>query len=252
MIRCSEEHKKITLDYLYKNKELNLFMIGDILNYGFDSKFQTVFMDIDREINSIYLIYRDNLVLSSNSSLIDKLFVSKLVDEFNIKNISGTKDIIDQLDNLKDWRKQECFFASIKEIEKDVDTSIVENLKLEDTKKLVDALNSVFNSETKIEVLEEEIKDETARHYVIYNNDEIITHAGTSAECEGLAMIIGVFTMFGFRKQHNALKCVSKLCSDLLNENKTPCLFYSNPDAAKMYKMLGFKDVGEYTLLKKG
>jgi hypothetical protein len=228
-------------------------MIGDILNYGFDSKFQTVFMDVEIDINSIYLIYRDNLVIASNYNLIDKLFVSDLVDEYHILNISGTKELIDQLDNIRNWRKQDCYFASLKHIEYEVDTTIVQQLKPDDTAKLVAGLNTVFHIETKLDVVNDELNDKTARHYVIYNDEEeIITHAGTTAECEGLAMIIGVFTMAGYRKKHNAIKCVSKLCSDLLKENKTPCLFYSNPDAAKMYKMLGFKDVGEFTLLKKG
>ena len=252
MIRCSVEHKDRLLDYLYKHKEMNLFMIGDIINYGFDSKFQTVFMDVDREINSVYLIYHDSLVLASNFNTVDKMFVSRLIDEYEIKNISGPRNLIDQLDNIDGWRKQECFFASIDEVDYEGDTNIVTPLKREDISMLVNGLNSVFTSAANPDMIRIEINDGTARHYVVYDENKVVSHAGTSAECDGLAMIIGVFTLPEYRQRQNAIKCVSKLCKDLLEENKKPCLFYSNPDAARMYKKIGFKDVGEYTLLKKG
>lgn len=45
MIRCSEKHRQECLAYLRQNPSLNLFLIGDIENYGFNQGFQTVFID---------------------------------------------------------------------------------------------------------------------------------------------------------------------------------------------------------------
>ena len=44
MIRCSEKHRQECLAYLRQNPSLNLFLIGDIENYGFNQGFQTVFI----------------------------------------------------------------------------------------------------------------------------------------------------------------------------------------------------------------
>ena len=38
------------------------------------------------------------------------------------------------------------------------------------------------------------------------------------------------------------------LLHDLLKENKMPCLFYNNPDAASVYMKIGYKKVGEFTI----
>ncbi len=44
-------------------------------------------------------------------------------------------------------------------------------------------------------------------------------------------------------------KCLSKLCSDLLKRNKTLCLFYDNPKAGRVYRRIGFKEIGIWTML---
>ena len=57
MIRCSEKHRQECLAYLRQNPSLNLFLIGDIENYGFNQGFQTVFIDKDEFVHGIYLVF---------------------------------------------------------------------------------------------------------------------------------------------------------------------------------------------------
>ncbi|WP_234780015.1 hypothetical protein [Clostridioides difficile] len=42
-----------------------------------------------------------------------------------------------------------------------------------------------------------------------------------------------------------------KLCSELLRENKIPCLFYDNEEAGKIYKKLGFENIGKWGIYSK-
>jgi len=46
-------------------------------------------------------------------------------------------------------------------------------------------------------------------------------------------------------------QCLSKLCQDLLSENRTLCLFYDNPEAGAVYHKLGFETIGKWKMLLK-
>ncbi|RBR39269.1 hypothetical protein EB31_00155 [Enterococcus cecorum] len=43
--KCSEQDRKRLTEYLYQNPVLNLFIIGDLYNYGFDSDIQDLYID---------------------------------------------------------------------------------------------------------------------------------------------------------------------------------------------------------------
>ena len=79
-----------------------------------------------------------------------------------------------------------------------------------------------------------------------------LSGASSSAESKELAMIVGVFTEENQRRKGLAKKCVFALSQKLLSEGKTVCLFYDNPNAAKMYEKIGFKHTGGFlSMLKK-
>ena len=87
MIRkCAEVDRKTLLEYLYRDSCLNLFFIGDIHNFGFESDFQHVFMEEENgEIISVYLVYRDNMCLQSYNGRLDRLFAEKLLRIYPVK-----------------------------------------------------------------------------------------------------------------------------------------------------------------------
>lgn len=43
---------------------------------------------------------------------------------------------------------------------------------------------------------------------------------------------------------------MEKLMADVLEEGKSLCLFYDNPEAGRIYKRLGFKDIGRWTMYR--
>ena len=68
--------------------------------------------------------------------------------------------------------------------------------------------------------------------------------AKTTLETRTHAMLVGVGTHPDFRNRGLATKCIVKICKDIINENKIPCLFYDNIEAGKKYNKLGFKEKG--------
>jgi hypothetical protein len=94
------------------------------------------------------------------------------------------------------------------------------------------------------------LEDGSTRRYIAEDGDKIICTAASTAESSDMAMIIGVATHKDYRNRGLASAVVSKLCSDLLSEGKTPCLFYDNPNAGKIYNRLGFKVIGKWKMLR--
>jgi predicted GNAT family acetyltransferase len=64
-------------------------------------------------------------------------------------------------------------------------------------------------------------------------------------------MVVSVMTRPGYRGRGYATACVSRLCADLLREGKRVCLLYNNPAAARIYRRLGFGDIGDWLVLRR-
>lgn len=252
MIRkCNENDIELLNNYLYKRKELNLFVIGDIDNYGFDNPNLEIFIDYENRIRTIYLRFFNNLCLVSYELFFDLFFIEELVNKYSIRNINGEKDLIDLI-SLNGFILKECFFASLDKLELEVDTSNVIELKKEYLPQLIEKTNKIFNMNvTNTDSIIMELENNSKHIYAILKDEEIISSASSSAESKELAMIVGVFTLEGYRQQGYAIKCVYALCKRLIEEGKTVCLFYDNPNAAKMYEKIGFKFSGYFSMLRK-
>ena len=72
--------------------------------------------------------------------------------------------------------------------------------------------------------------------------------AKSTGENRSSAMIVGVGTHPNYRNLGLATKCVVKICCELLEENKIPCLFYDNEKAGYIYDKLGFKQLGSWSI----
>ncbi|MFP3916986.1 GNAT family N-acetyltransferase [Lysinibacillus telephonicus] len=94
------------------------------------------------------------------------------------------------------------------------------------------------------------METKTGRTYFIRVNGEMVTTASTTAENSRSAMVVAVATKEEFKRKGLATDCMIKLCKDLLAEGKELCLFYDNPEAGKIYKRLGFEDIGFWNLYR--
>jgi len=91
----------------------------------------------------------------------------------------------------------------------------------------------------------------TGRGYCIEMNRQVVAMAKSTSENKSHAMIVGVGTHPNYRNQGYATKCIVKICKELLDEKKIPCLFYDNEEAAKIYKKLGFQELGKWIIYYK-
>lgn len=258
MIRkLSSSDKEKVLKYVSKEPSINLFLIGDIEQFGFEKDFQEVWGKFDNENNlkGVLLRYTNNFIPYYEDINEDMQEFKNIIKAYegNVM-ISGKDDLIEQFkDVIDDCTERKTYFCELKS-KKDL-SKWDETVKLgasTDAKRIYDILETIeeFTSENNKETIESRLEDKSSRAYYIENDkDEIITVSQTAAENSKSAMVVGVATRKGYREQGYMSKCLSKLCNDLLDEGKSLCLFYDNPKAGKVYHRLGFKEIGIWTML---
>lgn len=167
MIRCSEKHRQECLDYLRQSPSLNLFLIGDIENYGFNQGFQTVFIDKDEFVHGIYLVYYHNLVIASEENRVDSQFVERLVQEYEIQAIQGRKEVLDGL-ALDAFSREECLFCELDALTAEpVSDPQIRQAQPQDAQRIKGLLEEVFQTDNEAAMIAHRIETREGRHFLI-------------------------------------------------------------------------------------
>lgn len=253
MIRkCTIQDQEMVLDYLYKDKIFNLFMIGDILGYGIDNEDVTVWIDEEEfDIKTVYMKFRNHLVISSLDNIVSQAFIDELCQTYQKLNWNGKKAVFDQIHfpDVYEKERKDCWFAYADHVEKIYLQNQFDIRKLDSSyaEEFWKASEDVFHDGLTLQEVASGLQESNVkRTYGLFKNGELVSFASTASECEGLAMIIGVGTRKEYRRHHYASAVVAQLVKDLLNEKKTPCLFYFNPQAARIYLKIGFQQLPEH------
>jgi len=251
IIKCTEKEKTNLMAYLNQNRVVNLFIVGDIENFGLNADFQQVLIDKDDTIHAVYLIYRDSLVICSYEKKLDLAFIEKLVLKYKTRYISGVEPIIALIDNIPYQKREDCYFAKMTKKNEMIDTSLANLAKYDQLSAIAESRKIIFNTDrSELASLQHSFNTKTGRSYAIFNGTEAVSIASSTAECEGLAMVVGVGTLSDYRGKKYASMCITKLSNALLDDGKTPCLFYNNPSAGRIYKALGYEDIDRWSILK--
>lgn len=249
MIRCSEKHRQECLDYLRQNPSLNLFLIGDIENYGFNQGFQTVFIDKDEFVHGIYLVYYHNLVIASEENRVDVQFVERLIQEYDIQAIQGRTAVLERL-SFDSFSREECLFCQLSELKVKAESDfLIQQARPEDAARLKSLLDEVFDMDNEVDMIARRIAEQEGRHFFIEQQNQVVCQANSTAETADAAMIGGVATRADWRRHGLASAVMTALCSQLLSEGKKPCLFFENEEAGRIYSRLGFEPISGWTLM---
>lgn len=253
MIRkCTDRDKENILKYLYKDKIFNLFIIGDILGFGIDNDDVIVWIDEKgNNIKTVYMKFHNNLVIASLDNVVSQTFVDELCQTYQNLNWNGKKAIFDQIHFSDRYQKErkDCRFAYADHVE-NIYLQHQFDIRSLDVSYAVEywkASEAVFHEGRTLQEITNNLQElKSRRTYGLFENGKLVSFASTAAECDGLAMIIGVGTLESYRRQHYASAVVARLVKDLLDEKKMPCLFYFNPQAARIYLKIGFQQMDEY------
>lgn len=251
MIHAEEKHKESIMAYLYQRPEINAFLIGDILNYGFDKDYQDVWIDSETEIKVVFLRYFENLCIVSYDHVVMQDFMREIIDKYDIQSYSGDTSYVTLYDFPDFQKKTNLTLAHFTKFNHSIDESLVQRLSIEHLDQIMGLMMRSFGYKVEREAVKNEILTNTCRVFGIFDGDKLVSMAKSTAESEKIAMVVMVCSDSNYRGKSYASMCSSKLSNELLSEGKTPCLYYVDPIAAKIYMKLGYENIGKYSMIRR-
>ena len=258
MIRklTDQDHHQV-LAFLSEEPSINLFIIGDLDAFGYSSEFQEIWGEFDEQdsIKAVLLRFHQSFIPYAKGEFDTEGFVSIMKRYTQPISLSGKSDIVEKFEAFVDLllgKKQVTFFAEcLTDKFLSADDAEFKKASIEDVDQIIELRNSIeefhIRSDAR-EILVQGMESNTARTYYTVDHGIITSCVSTTAENSLSAMIVGVCTRKEYRRQGLATAIMQKLFQDVLDEGKTLCLFYDNPAAGRIYKRLGFKDIGMWTM----
>jgi predicted GNAT family acetyltransferase len=259
MIRkLCEQDREIALQFLSDEPCMNLFLIGDIENFGFGCDFQEVWGQFIEtgELEGILLRFHNNFIPYYKNEHFDNEGFKQIIKYYKKGNaiISGKDYIVKKYRYLFPYKKvKNMYFCEmrdnrqIKSSKKQVKIASVDDA--ERICKMIDTIDE-FSNASSPSIIKQKIVDESGRVYYIEDeNGEIISVSQTTAENSKSAIVVGVATKKEHRRKGHMNECLSKLCKDVLAEGKVLCLFYDNPEAGSVYHKMGFNTIGKWMII---
>ncbi len=259
MVRqLKDQDNKRVMAFLNQEPEFNIFIIGDIEQFGYESDFQTVWGEFEQnELVAVLLQYKTNVVYyAPETRSIDPF--KEVMEGFKFDILNGKLEVIEVFEEyLNGWSIKDMYFCSLTKFEKeDIDTSNVSRLlTYEDFCDSHDLLGTIE------EFTEREEKDSYAKHtsalaqkdqnvtYGLRVDGKLVSVASVVAETTVNGMVVGVATDKSLRGKGYASIVMNELCDEFLNRRKKSlCLFFDNPKAGSIYHRLGYKDIGMYRM----
>ena len=238
------------LSYFEQDLKNCLYSYIDLKKFGIENPNLTVYFDESEGIRCTALKYYEGLQLFDAHGKMDEEATAELIKGLNSHIVSSTVEVIENLyPLLKDSYEMEQGYVTEMlsmescEISEEVRPAMRE--EYDEIAKLIcsDAgVGGHYAPEKLREQLLTRLDENFGRNYILKRDGEIIHHAATYAELENLAVISGVITRADWRGKGVGTLAVRKLCHDLLQEGKKPCLFYYTKQAEGFYRKIGFEE----------
>lgn len=208
MRTLQEKDREEILRYVRKEPEMNLFLIGDLENYGVESQTVNFYLHEEEE-------RWDFLILRFHQFFI-------LYSQYEDYNAEEAIDFLRR-------QKPDCISGK---------------------KALLEKVAAGF-PQWKIESTYMSRFDFPEGGAEICRDGHMVSVASTSAENSESAMVAGVATISEYRRKGYASAVIQALCLNCFRRGKKYlCLFYDNPAAGRIYNRIGFKELGEYGMLR--
>lgn len=260
MIRVlGELDRDLLLAYIKVAPSLNIFILGDVEKFGFGESFQELwgFFNGEGSINGVLLRYRNNFVVYSADLTLDmKGFVEIIKGYDGNKRISGQAALLDRIEPMvAGYTRKDYYFCELKALPTGpvvdkLEVLVAVEADAERLYEFIEGIDEFSGFGNNPESYRRKIACGAGRAYYAEDDcGEMVSVVQTTAENSLSAMIVGVATKLSARGQGLMSTCLSKLCTDIINEGKSLCLFYNNPSAGSVYLKMGFKTIDDWSML---
>lgn len=260
--------RKLNVDDLDKlmmlvgnNPAINLYIIGDVENFGFDQDFMELWGECDSPegpLTAVMLRYFGSYLPYAEGSFDADGFAALIRGNTAAEMISGSSEVVQAFRGKVSIRNEKVMhFAQLSEMNEEIRRAAAVPVKIkraavEDVEKVCSLMDRIEEFESSPEdsrrSYRQTLESGTGRTYFAEQDGKVIAAASTTAENSMSAMIIGVATHPDYRGRRLATRVVAQLCTEIIEDGKSLCLFYDNPQAGVIYKKLGFSDIGSWTM----
>jgi Acetyltransferase (GNAT) family. len=257
MIRkLSEKDHEQLMTFLKKEPSMNLFMIGDVENYGYHSGFQELWGEFrSGGLAAVLLRYYESFVFYAPGDFDIEGFTGILKTYSDEPELSGKAEIVEHFESAKGLqfrKKRITYFAECRSDQLPGKRDpLVKKASAEDVDRIVELLRTIDEFDIREgyeERMAQKLRDRSGRTYYFEQDGKVVATASSTAENSCSAMIVSVATHKDYRRRGLATRCIVTLVRDLLDEGKYACLFYNNPEAGRIYRRIGFRDIGFWTM----
>ncbi len=243
--------------FLLPESAFNLFIIGDIENVGYDSNIQDIWAEFGEQqvIRAVLLRYFSFYIFYASGECDLAGFAAIVNSDPNFEVISGKQEALMPLAALlRVNRSKQFYFARLDDaaqLDSAADYSMVHKATIDDVDEIIGVRSRIeefHRSPSARESLRNGMENGSSHTYFYRVDGQMVANASTTAENSQSAMIVGVCSLPEHRRKGYATLCMNALCREVLERGKFLCLFYDNPEAGKIYKRIGFRDIGMYAM----
>ncbi|MCI8994605.1 MAG: aminotransferase class I/II-fold pyridoxal phosphate-dependent enzyme [Lachnospiraceae bacterium] len=248
---AGEEQVQALLEYFEQDLKNCLYSYIDLKKYGIKNPHLRIFYSArEGKIRAAATEYYKGIQLVSHGDELDVPETLELIERLNAPMINGRWELIQKLEPyLKErFETEKGYVAWMKELRPGASWEGVEQAGEEDCLEIArlictdEGLGGHYEPGELAGQMADRQREGFGRNMVIRDHGKIASHAATYAEIPNLAIVSGVITQEDYRGQGLGYRTVSKLCKDLLQEGKRPCIFYFKKEAEGLYKKVGFEE----------
>ncbi len=261
--RLTEADREAVLAFLYQEPEMNLYIIGDIKNFGFDQEDQAIFAEFrNQEYYAVMSRNLSQITYYAKATDFNRQWI-EVFNQFDYLFISGKSDLLEVLNqHFPDMRPDRLEFmrSTVFTKEDDIDTQAIEILQTKDD---AEDVYRLLNQIEELDSVRMKTKDEFIQYLLDHQGEngttvfireegEVIASASAVGETKRTAMIVGVATHKDHRQRGLGKTVLHYLVDLYVNQKqKTLCLYYDDPRAGALYEKLGFEKINDWIMLIK-
>lgn len=251
--RLKESDREQTLALLDAAPHLNLYLAGNVRTNGFDQEFCEFWGDeyggklrgvVNRYMTGWSIYGQPSADWAGLASVID---MHPVVGERLQDNPGGIRSLLPFIQCYRATRVSEECLMQLDQADFHPQWTVPEGVEvrraaLDDLPRLASFYQDAEDMARSRAAVERPLRDR--RIWMAVRAGEVLSTALTNAETDQYAMIGGVYTPAAQRGQGLARAVVSALCAELLAEARCPLLYWENPNAGRVYRALGFHEIG--------
>ena len=244
------------LVFLSREPEVNHFILGDLECYTLDDPNLDLWVEGWSAVRSVLMRYYGSYVLYAPEGA-DWRHAARIMRDTGFGMLSGKPEylqpVLDELKLVPTVSTNILMKLAPGRLIKSDRPAPAVKVSLENLETLLPAMAALRKSisEFAMDLNADAVRDEMGmgckRVFLAMEGDQAVSMAMTTVERSKFAMVVSVCTRAEYRGRGYAGALMTALCEELEQEGKTAVLFYSNPVAGRIYRALGFEEIGRWS-----